>query len=548
MRFKHLFAMLLFLTVSSSVTGVAAEWSTLVQPIGTRNDPFLLDPAVLNQGYDPGKGPWETATQVTSIKTTTQQFFVRFYNPTAPLNPSGQEGGWVMRASEVRGLTPEQVRDKFALPNVPTMMTLGLTNTGESLYTGLAGPIAGWGDGGGQQSQRLDGPYTTFFNGQAVPASVLAYPALASSSNGRATATYLMAHVPEPYSDMESVYDSLDILYNPAAASQFDAALSNIGPERFDNLFRVGYDATTLHNRAVEGRLDGGAGYAGGFWTVGTGSYGRHTEKGFDSGVAGVVGGYDRPWGGKGLYGLSIAWLRGRLGWNSGGRVDADFYRVAAYAALDDRPGFAQVMASAGAVCSHSSRGIVIGTWYQPSPHGPAVSPLSTVSRSASSSPGGWDADLTARGGTHVQSGDLTLVPTVEAGCLYQSIGAFSESGAGGLDLRVADISATTFHAAASLRLERPVRYGLRSRLSPYLEAGWRYRRRLDGKAISASLNGWPDTFTVNVDDGSSSLAALSLGTSLTVGAGPVLFFEAFDEGDLQYGTWGLRAGVAWGW
>ena len=48
-------------------------------------------------------------------------YFVRMYAPAAGI---GQIGSWVMRAAEVRGLTPEQIRDRFALPAVPTHITI----------------------------------------------------------------------------------------------------------------------------------------------------------------------------------------------------------------------------------------------------------------------------------------------------------------------------------------------------------------------------------------------------------------------------------------
>jgi hypothetical protein len=138
---------LIFVTVAGvnpSLVG-AADWRNLTQPIGSENTPFLVDPAVLNALYAVGKGPWELSTLVTSTRTTVPQFFIRFYNPTASSNASGQEGSWVMRASSVRGLNAQQIRALFALPNTPTMMTLGLSVPGESFYTGLAAPIDGWG-------------------------------------------------------------------------------------------------------------------------------------------------------------------------------------------------------------------------------------------------------------------------------------------------------------------------------------------------------------------------------------------------------------------
>ncbi|NTU59021.1 MAG: autotransporter outer membrane beta-barrel domain-containing protein [Chlorobiaceae bacterium] len=483
---------------------VAADWQGLVQPLGTENAPFLVDPSVLNASYGVGKGPWETGTMVTSITTTVPQFFVRFYNPTASVNPSNQEGGWVMRAGTVRGLTAEQVRDLFALPNPPTMMTLGVTNPGESLYTGIAGPIDGWGSGGGQQSQSNGGPYTTFFNGQAIMAPVLWYPALASTDNNRALGAYLVAHQPAPYSDMESVLNSLDVLCNPAGSYLFNSALASITPARFDNIATLGSRAVSLQSHAIDDRIDrtmlreAGSG----IWGKGIKGLLRYPSEGFDGEVYGIVIGGDATISDNVRSGVSFGWMQGSLDWKeSGGSARVDYYRFSAYSRVAIDQAFVQLQAGAGSSQGDTKRNLSVTTFYQRSPHGPTASPLSPLSRVADGSYGGWDANVDIRGGVVANAGPVKLLPSAGVGYLYQSRGSFTETGAGSLNLAVASAQSRTLLCHAELHLDRSIKLGGHRTLTPYMSVGWIYESRLDSRRVSASLNGWSDSFVTTLPD-----------------------------------------------
>jgi hypothetical protein len=99
------------------------DWRNLAQPIGSL---LIVEPAATVNTRLGGNPPFETITDVTTINTTVPLYFVRFYNPTDTANPSSAVGSWIMRAAAVRGLTPAQVRDIFALPSMPTHMTMVL--------------------------------------------------------------------------------------------------------------------------------------------------------------------------------------------------------------------------------------------------------------------------------------------------------------------------------------------------------------------------------------------------------------------------------------
>ena len=477
----------------------AVDWRTLTQPIGSENTPFLVDPALLNASYAVGKGPWDLKTTVTSTRTTVPQFFIRFYNPTATSNASGQEGSWVMRASSVRGLHAQQIRTLFALPNAPTMMTLGISVPDESFYTGLAGPIDGWGEGGGQQFQSSGTPYTIFFNGQSVTNAVLFYPAMASSDNGRALGTYLVSHTPVPYSDMESVFNSLDVLCNPASQELFNKALNSISPQRFDNLATSGYTVVAMQNRAIDDRIDRLAvsESASGVWAKSARMVQKYPASGFDGDINGFVFGFDKKSSDKRAYGISLAWMQGTVDWyDGGGKADTDYYRAAAYSALYFDHAFLQAVVSAGSADGTTLRNINIDTFYLPSAHGTTISPLTALSRTARATYAGWDADIALRSGVVLDAGPVKFIPGFGFGYCYQSRNGFNETGAESLDWTVKAAHSQTSHCRADLLIEREFLLSKYRKITPYMVVDWTYAKRFDTQAVTASMNGWEESVT----------------------------------------------------
>jgi hypothetical protein len=531
--------LLLMVALYPSTAG-AADWHTLAQPIGTENTPFLVDPAVLNASYASNKGPWELTTTVTSIKTTVPLAFVRFYNPTATVNPSGQEGSWVMRASAVRGLNAAQIRTLFALPNTPSMMTLGLSVPGASFYTGIAGAIDGWGAGGGQQSQATGGPYTTFFNGQSIMEAVLSYPAMADTDNGRTVGTYLVSHSPAAYSDMETVYNALDVLYNPASKTLFNNALSALSSERYDNLASTGFQAVSQQNQAIDDRVDRIAvnGSKSGIWVKAARSFQHFSASGFDGHISGMIFGSDKKISETMHSGISLAWMHGALEWqNDGGQAITDYYRAAAYSSLIYDRAFLQAVASFGLSDGNALRNIHISTLYQPSLHGPSLSPLAELSRTAAAAYNGWDADLYLRSGLVLHTGTFTFLPVVGFGYLNQSRNSFSETGAESLDLQVAGAQSQTLHCHADLRIERAFQLSNRQKITPYIMIDWAYARRLDAHAVSASMNGWSDSFTTTASSANISLYTGTAGLEVALSKSLIIkadYSAQYHDGERQ--------------
>jgi hypothetical protein len=204
-----------------------------------------------------GTEPFDINYPATEIILTQPQHFVRLLGESK----SSPNGAWIMRSEYVRGRTPAELRDIFALPAPPIdicnveMPASPDPVTGKDyvLWTGIAGPIRGpghdWGDGGSAQN-RLVADYGTHYfpnylytssstrnHRQPIGTIALSYQPLAGDGNNGRVAKYLDTCIPKAYSDLERVYDNLDYInYVPYGSTPIQDALYQIGPERFDAL------------------------------------------------------------------------------------------------------------------------------------------------------------------------------------------------------------------------------------------------------------------------------------------------------------------------
>ena len=93
--------------------------------------------------------PYKPGTSVKEIALTRKTTFVRVYDKM--LNGSGMYGSWLMKLESGEGLTPLEIRDKCALPNIPIYICDVELDSGIHLREGEVNPINGWGKGGGIQ-------------------------------------------------------------------------------------------------------------------------------------------------------------------------------------------------------------------------------------------------------------------------------------------------------------------------------------------------------------------------------------------------------------
>jgi len=104
-------------------------------------------------GYEP---PYKQGTNVTEIQLTENAVYVRVYDKVN----LRMQGGWVMKAEDIAGLTPQEIQNKFALPYIPEYICDVNLEAGRRLRTGEVNPLFGF-DGGGQQ-------YDLIINGKNV--------------------------------------------------------------------------------------------------------------------------------------------------------------------------------------------------------------------------------------------------------------------------------------------------------------------------------------------------------------------------------------------
>ena len=104
-----------------------------------------------NNGYD--RPPYTPKTVVQDITLDCDTIFVRVYDG----NISGLRGGWVMCAEDIKGLTPEQIQQKFALPSTPKYIGEVKLKAGSNIRMGEVNPNYGF-NGGGIQFDLIISP------------------------------------------------------------------------------------------------------------------------------------------------------------------------------------------------------------------------------------------------------------------------------------------------------------------------------------------------------------------------------------------------------
>lgn len=114
-------------------------------------------------GYD--NPPYLPKSKVQEIELKEDTKFCRVYDGVN----SGMFGGWVMKQSDIEGLTPEEIQDKFALPQKPAMMCDVTLPKGTHMRTGLCNPLEGWGKGGGVQFDLMGQRIGEFNNERDLP-------------------------------------------------------------------------------------------------------------------------------------------------------------------------------------------------------------------------------------------------------------------------------------------------------------------------------------------------------------------------------------------
>lgn len=560
----------------------ALDWRTLAQPSGTfvgdtTNPSGVYAPATINTVLG-GTPPFDSGTSVTLIRLTGTQQFVRFYNPTDATNPSSAVGSWMMRASEVRGLTAAQIRDKFALPALPTNMVQVLVPTGYAVYTGIAAPIAGWGEGGGLQNRLMANKPPSgdiaadawlaagnYVNAQALTgAAVLSYRQPAGGSrSASALGAYMDGLAPRAGSDLEGVYNALDTQLFTGSTASVGQALEQFSPARFDALNAVALRSGALLGGSLDARsvtLAQGEAWdgepvllasAGGLeglrgllprragdwslWTRATGEYVRDHSDGtvrYASGTAALHAGADRPLGRGWTAGLALGLSRTLLDWEQdGGDAASTTASLAGYAFWTGDGWFVDNELALDAGYAEVRRRIR----------------TAVTDRVARSGQTGEGVSLRVRAGRRIalEPGWL-LVPALELGYAVHRQNPFRETGAGDLSLDVRAGTARTLVCGTELGLSRRTQLGPGSALGLEARLGWRRETPLDSRVQRAAFSGYSEGFQAYGDDEPRDSLTLGAGVAHSQG---VLTRTARYSGTLRQGfqAHSLELGVRWG-
>jgi hypothetical protein len=104
--------------------------------------------------------PYKPGTNVTTIELTEDTTFVRVYDGEI----SGKYGGWIMNYNEIKELSPIEIKNRFALQNVPKYICDVKLPKGSRIRFGIANGITEWGNGGGVQFDLMRQEIGEFYN------------------------------------------------------------------------------------------------------------------------------------------------------------------------------------------------------------------------------------------------------------------------------------------------------------------------------------------------------------------------------------------------
>lgn len=108
--------------------------------------------------------PYAEGTRARDIVLQRDRVFARVHGE------GNQARSWMMKAEDIDGLTPQQIKDKFALPELPSYVSDVHVPAGSKIRIGTVAPQPGWGSGGATQYELLQRlPSDAFKNVRPLP-------------------------------------------------------------------------------------------------------------------------------------------------------------------------------------------------------------------------------------------------------------------------------------------------------------------------------------------------------------------------------------------
>ena len=125
---------------------------------------FAVSADVINAAYKARNfhAPYKAGTAVVEFQTGTNEKFVRVFNSSK----NKAKGSWLMKESEIKGLSPAEIKDTFSLPFTPNKMVDVEVPINTFMRSGEAAGIKEFGtQGGGMQFELLQNiPDSSFKN------------------------------------------------------------------------------------------------------------------------------------------------------------------------------------------------------------------------------------------------------------------------------------------------------------------------------------------------------------------------------------------------
>ena len=482
--------------------------------------------------------PFATGTSVYEVRTSRVGYYVRYYKNDPNEFRNGGVGGWMMAASSVKGMNSYQVRDLYALPKHPDRVLVVMVPAGTMSRTGSAGPIAGWGNGGGQQFVLNGRISADFYKGARSTTDDVytgSFAAQAGGGNPGAVATYLDNITPAYYTLHE--VSILMLSYLPSAPRR--QALNQLGPERYDTLSRLELQQSILFSDALSQRRNDlrvnlmGATKGekvqavgqpapfqqkvGGMYLWGRGAGGMGDAKstgdntGFDYLTGSFMGGADWLLGPNFILGMGAGVITSRFDWkDSGGDGTLNGLKLGGYGSYFCGSFFLDGTLTAGYNASHAGRSVN----------------FPGMDYNASADPNGYSFSAGLNGGLNFLLDGWTLQPLASFNLMYVNTNSFTESNIDSLSLRVNEFDATSLRSELALRMTKNFVCESGMKIVPEFRLGWAHDFALGDRDITAGLVDQAGDFTVKGYDQDSDAILPGLGLTLVSGSGGQAYFR----------------------
>ncbi len=382
---------------------------------------------------------------------------------------------------------------------------------GTCLLIGVAGPIAGWGNGGAVQEYLVGqsggqagcGPapgypkYTgSFINRQDIGAYALAYVPRAGSGNTGAVA-FALDHATPPalYTDMDSIYNALDVLNfgdsGPlrAALVQLDGEVYADVPSMAMSVGKMFLDVLHDQTHVARGYTDPAGGSPWRLWVSGYGGGGTLSGNGDSHGVGfgggGVSMGADRHFGPAVQAGVAAAYMQSRFSTDGvPGTGNLNSIAVASYAGYTAGHWYAD-----GALgYSYNSAGVTRGIDF------PGVSRVAYGNLVDNAFLSRAEAGYRIR-----LNGRTTATPFASFQGIVAGQNGFTEGGAGAAALDVKGVTDASAQSVLGGEVAYDLPVGFAAPLNISARAGWAHDFADVSRGITANLQGTPDGgFTVS--------------------------------------------------